>query len=511
MSTGERRRSAKARHRIIARAAAQMTSARLLRPAARPGRARRARRAGPARAGTALRPADHDRHAAPRRARLGGRAQRARPRSTRSRPRASGFPTAVSPAPLTLPAHTSLFTGLFPRRHGVRDNGQVLGAGRRPTLAERLAARGYATAAFVSGYPLRAPFGLDRGFARYDDALPTGGRGLARAARAADDGRGARVAARRRAGRSSSGCTTTTRTTRTIRPRAFRGARAARRVRRRGGVRRPRDRRPARGPRRARSSGPPSPCSPPTTARASASTASDAHGFFLYDTTVTVPLVVHFPGRVAPGRERRARCGSSTSRRRVLDARGAAPPLPDVDGVSLVPLLDGAPPATRSPRSSRRSTRGLTYGWSPLSAVRHGGPEARARAARELYDLARDPARSATSRSARPADVGAAARRCSRASKRGPAAPSRPSRRPAVARAPARARLRRGRGPPAGRAAGERCRTRRTGCATRDALVARPRRCCARATSRERSRASTRCSQPSRRTASRCCARASRC
>jgi choline-sulfatase len=80
------------------------------------------------------------------------------------------FPGAVSPAPLTLPSHTSIFTGLVPRRHGVRDNGQVLGGGIA-TLAERLGAAGYRTGAFVSGYPLRRMFGLDRGFDTYDDEL----------------------------------------------------------------------------------------------------------------------------------------------------------------------------------------------------------------------------------------------------------------------------------------------------------------------------------------------------
>src|SRR5262245_58427782 len=84
------------------------------------------------------------------------------------------FKAARSPVPLTLPAHTSLLTGLDPPRHGVHDNGQVLGPGPR-TLAEALRERGYATAAVVSGFPLRALFGLDRGFDRYDDRIPAEG------------------------------------------------------------------------------------------------------------------------------------------------------------------------------------------------------------------------------------------------------------------------------------------------------------------------------------------------
>jgi arylsulfatase A-like enzyme/Tfp pilus assembly protein PilF len=86
------------------------------------------------------------------------------------------FPRAVTPVPLTLPAHASIMTGLVPRRHGVRDNGQTFGAGPT-TLAETLRAAGWSTAAFVSGFPLQRLFGLDRGFDHYDDALPEGREG----------------------------------------------------------------------------------------------------------------------------------------------------------------------------------------------------------------------------------------------------------------------------------------------------------------------------------------------
>src|SRR5205823_14566006 len=78
---------------------------------------------------------------------------------------------AYTPAPLTLPAHTSIMTGLVPPAHGVRGNGGfALGLGT-PTLAEALRARGLATAAFIGGFPLVRRFGLDRGFETYDDAL----------------------------------------------------------------------------------------------------------------------------------------------------------------------------------------------------------------------------------------------------------------------------------------------------------------------------------------------------
>ncbi|HLA75984.1 MAG TPA: sulfatase-like hydrolase/transferase [Vicinamibacteria bacterium] len=81
------------------------------------------------------------------------------------------FEWAFTPAPITLPAHTSLMTGLLPPAHGVRGNGAfALGPGPT-TLAHALKARGYQTAGFVGGYPLARSFGLDRGFDHYDDTL----------------------------------------------------------------------------------------------------------------------------------------------------------------------------------------------------------------------------------------------------------------------------------------------------------------------------------------------------
>lgn len=80
--------------------------------------------------------------------------------------------TAVSSAvPLTLPSHATIFTGLLPPQHGLRLNG----LGRLPpensTLAEHLAGAGFDTAAFVGAYVLDRRFGLDQGFALYDDQI----------------------------------------------------------------------------------------------------------------------------------------------------------------------------------------------------------------------------------------------------------------------------------------------------------------------------------------------------
>lgn len=86
------------------------------------------------------------------------------------------FDRARCNVPLTLPSHATIMTGLYPPEHGCRVNGtHALPAGI-PTLAEAFAGRGYRTAAFVAAFVLDRRFGLDRGFAAYDQyELPDDG------------------------------------------------------------------------------------------------------------------------------------------------------------------------------------------------------------------------------------------------------------------------------------------------------------------------------------------------
>ncbi len=66
-----------------------------------------------------------------------------------------------------------MMTGMYPAEHGIHENARVLDPGR-PLIAARLRELGYATAAFVSGFPLSSQFGLARGFDRYDDDFGPG-------------------------------------------------------------------------------------------------------------------------------------------------------------------------------------------------------------------------------------------------------------------------------------------------------------------------------------------------
>jgi arylsulfatase A-like enzyme len=100
------------------------------------------------------------------------------------------FDRAYSTSSWTLPAHASLLTGQYPTTHGaLYDRKGALGLGdgiqgsekalaryrvnplstHSETLAERLAAAGYATGAVVAGPWMMKVFGLGRGFESYDD------------------------------------------------------------------------------------------------------------------------------------------------------------------------------------------------------------------------------------------------------------------------------------------------------------------------------------------------------
>ncbi len=81
------------------------------------------------------------------------------------------FERAVAQVPLTLPSHTAIFTGTYPFHNGIQDfTAQPLGE-RFRTLAESLKDHGYATSAVVSSFVLDRSWGLARGFESYDDAF----------------------------------------------------------------------------------------------------------------------------------------------------------------------------------------------------------------------------------------------------------------------------------------------------------------------------------------------------
>ncbi len=80
---------------------------------------------------------------------------------------AVSFTNCFVQEPWTLTSHMSLFTGLYPKTHGVNQNTGL--SKQHITLAEILKKNGYMTRAFVDGGYLNKKWGFDRGFDTYDD------------------------------------------------------------------------------------------------------------------------------------------------------------------------------------------------------------------------------------------------------------------------------------------------------------------------------------------------------
>jgi arylsulfatase A-like enzyme/Flp pilus assembly protein TadD len=290
------------------------------------------------------------------------------------------FSAAVSPVPLTFPSHVALLTGVLPRRMGIHDNGQTLGP-EPETLAQALHARGYSTAAFVSGYPLARSFGLGRGFDAYDDRFTAGeGESLERLAPETTAAALAWLASARAPwflwvhyydphypyGP----------------PAAFVGP----------GGRGPYDGEVAFADHaigqllaaaESRAGEPLLTVFAGDHAESLGDHGEGTHGFFVYDATVLVPLVFRLPGAIAPGPGEGARLVDVAP---TVLALAGVPPLPVSDGAAL-PRRNGEPLAayveTYQPW--------LSYGWAPLRAVRSGRWKLIAAPRPELYDLAADP------------------------------------------------------------------------------------------------------------------------
>jgi arylsulfatase A-like enzyme/tetratricopeptide (TPR) repeat protein len=85
------------------------------------------------------------------------------------------FEQAVAQAPLTPPSHASIFTGQYPVLHHVRNTGGFILPSSSRTLARILQEQGWDTAAFIGSAVLKKIFGLNQGFAVYDDQMPKPG------------------------------------------------------------------------------------------------------------------------------------------------------------------------------------------------------------------------------------------------------------------------------------------------------------------------------------------------
>jgi arylsulfatase A-like enzyme/Flp pilus assembly protein TadD len=307
------------------------------------------------------------------------------------------FADAVSAAPITMPAHSSILTGLLPPAHGVRDNGSYALSDKAVTLAERLKAAGFRTQAIVSALVLNRRYNLAQGFDGYDDDLW-----------AEDDPKLFMIRDRK--------------ASKTVdRALAWLAGWAAE------------------TPRKpfflwVHFFDPHQPYEAPAAEVARAVHPYDAeiavvdraiggivgdlrqrdllddtlivltadhgeslgehgektHAIFIYDATVHVPLILRHPGAVPHGKVYEGPVRSIDIVPTVLAALGL-PGGEETQGIDLLPAVRGAAPAPDLPQYSESLLSEVGFGMAPLYGVRHGGWTWIRAPRPELYDLEKDP------------------------------------------------------------------------------------------------------------------------
>lgn len=79
------------------------------------------------------------------------------------------FENSFTPTPLTLPAHSTLLTGIYPHHLGVYDNLNSALLSEYKTIPEILKEKGYSTVGIVSSYILSSSFGISQGFENFEE------------------------------------------------------------------------------------------------------------------------------------------------------------------------------------------------------------------------------------------------------------------------------------------------------------------------------------------------------
>jgi arylsulfatase A-like enzyme/Tfp pilus assembly protein PilF len=299
------------------------------------------------------------------------------------------FSDATTHAPLTYPAHAAILTGRYPAAMGVRLNGMDPLPAGIVTLAERFKSAGYRTGAVVASVILSRAAGLSQGFDDYDDDVPVGA--------------GATVALAD-----------------LQRPATQVTDAAARWLARQGTspwmlwVHYYDPHLPYAAPAKYRALAPNRPYDAEVAyvdaelgrllakvdlARTTLVVTADHgealgdhgepdHGFFIYDATLHVPLIVAGPGvqpRVVRDQVR------SIDIAPTLAALASLPATDTVDGESLRPLLEGKTRAETPVSLGESLYPHLHFGWAELRSARVGEFKYIAAPEPELYDLRTDP------------------------------------------------------------------------------------------------------------------------
>jgi choline-sulfatase len=303
----------------------------------------------------------------------------------------AGFTNAITPVPLTLPAHASIMTGRLPPSHTLRDNGFTKLPAAETTLAEVLKGAGFTTGAFIGAEVLDARYGLSQGFDTYDDRMVERGPAgiLAYPERRGEDVAGAALAWLPSGGRVFVWVHLFDPHAPYRPPEPEKWQHAA-----------PYDGEIAyvdrvigqlvAGWEEKRGAGNTLVVITADHGEALGAHGEKTHGVLVHDATLRVPLVVRVPGR-RPSGLIRTPVSLIDVMPTILGQLGIAVP-PGVQGRDLGPLLDGkAVPWSRASGYAESLYAQLHHGCTPLVALREDGYKLVRGASEELFDVKTDP------------------------------------------------------------------------------------------------------------------------
>ena len=294
------------------------------------------------------------------------------------------FSKAIAVAPLTRPSHASMLTGLYPPRHGVRDDNGSRLQDSETTLAEHLKTQGYKTAGSIGAHLLAGESGFRQGFDIYAEPK----RASRNAAPVIDD---AIDAITRMKGGSFFLWVQLNDPHAPYAPPPDFGKRFETRLY--DGEIAWMDSQLKRLFDHLRAQGLADNTVIVATADHGESLGEhgeETHGVFLYDSTLKVPLIVRYPPRIPVGTKYSSVFSGVDLAPTVLALMGL-PPMANVQGESYTARLLGDNAEARDVAYSESLFPQRAYGWAPLYALRSSkekfvdAPEA------ELYNLERDP------------------------------------------------------------------------------------------------------------------------
>ena len=319
-----------------------------------------------------------------------GHPEQATPNIDRLAAEGTLFEQCTSSCPITLPSHSSMLTATHPFVHGARHNGEFHLHEDNVTLAEVLHGAGYATLAEVAAFVLNREFGMNQGFEVYNDVPPAEKAGTVSERTAEDICAGATDLLQNHTDRPFFLFVHFYDPHMTYEPPPRFAARYASPYLGEVAYADEQVGRLLEELRRLDLEDNTLVILTSDHGEGLGQHGEQTHTAFVYDTTLSVPLILRCPGRIPAGRRVAAQVRLVDIAPTVLAFLGQQP-LADAQGVDLLPLIDARREDLHLPAYAESMSPRYNWGFAPLWALRVDGWKYIHAPQPQLYDVREDP------------------------------------------------------------------------------------------------------------------------